>query len=438
MTESIEWKKKALMVPGEKARVIPLNEQAYDALARWSKERVNCDTDALFITNKGKLTGLSDRSLDNLIRTTARRAGISRRVNARILRSTFAVRLLEGNISDDAAAQLLGITSPVALERYKGAKQAQTESTDLSHLDSRTPVTKLVSKLSSPEPKTPKVLDSLNGVLEVHPSEQIFGRTGVIRELKSALTNTQSTLIEGDLGVGKTHLIRHMQVHFKHSIYVSSPTPVKRMLRTICEFLDTDWQSAVGSRPSNQDLLDFILANGSRDQLIIIDDLHKLRASNLDLVLELLKEFTVLTATLPKKLKHPQLQFKFKRIELKPLPEAGAKELIQYLTQNIPVADYEMMETRVMNLSNGYPLAIVDMVNQLRYERVVDAKAVRDVYHEAGVRYRDWTYGLMIFWAGLTAMRYVAMGRHSFEAHLLAGLGGAGFMIFRFFIFKMR
>ena len=74
--DSINWEKKILAIPGTRKREIPLNDQAFDALAKWSKERPDVRCPFFFITTKGKVKGLSDRSVDQIVRKYGKRAGI--------------------------------------------------------------------------------------------------------------------------------------------------------------------------------------------------------------------------------------------------------------------------------------------------------------------------------------------------------------------------
>jgi hypothetical protein len=72
--------------------------------------------------------------------------------------------------------------------------------------------------------------------------------------------------------------------------------------------------------------------------------------------IKLLDYFTIITAVeeTPDWLK--QLWYKFKQIRLNNLSHEASQKLIRYLTQNLAVSDYEMLETRVITLSNGLPL----------------------------------------------------------------------------------
>ena len=113
------------------------------------------------------------------------------------------------------------------------------------------------------------------------------------------------------------------------------------------------------------------------------------------------------------------------------MSEEAAKELIKYLTQNLAISDYEMLETRILTLSNRLPLAIVDMAHQVSHLPVVSKKAIREVYHEAGIYYRDWTTAIVVIYWIAVVFRFLALGTRSYEAYFLAGFGVTFFTIIR-------
>jgi site-specific recombinase XerD len=114
----LDFKNKRLNIPGIKQRRIPLNDQVYESLAQWSKERINAFCSNFFLTTKGKVRPLSVRSIDKIIRKYAKRANLKGPINATILRNTFAVNLFTEEISVSEASQILGITDSKALNRY--------------------------------------------------------------------------------------------------------------------------------------------------------------------------------------------------------------------------------------------------------------------------------------------------------------------------------
>jgi integrase len=442
--DAIDWETKMVVVSGDPAcrqgrrqRQIPLNDQVFEALARWSKERLDTSSDYFFVTTKGKVKELSDRAVDKLIRKYASKAGIRKKVNAQILRNTFAVNLFRKDITMDKATAILGITDSQSINRYiQAAKQPATvpQPTELEHLDSRSTISKMTSRLFPVKPKKAKAITKIKGAIEASPKEVIFGRDGMIREIQADLNKGQAVLLAGPLGVGKTHILKYIS-HRIPSLYIASPTPIKNMLVQICDKLGVKLKT----RASTKDIIEAIKnSKGVTPPVLIIDNLNNLKISDVDSFLVLLENFTILTAIEEVNPKMKQLWWKFKQIEIHPLSEPAAKELIKYLTQNLSISDYEMLENRILTLSNRLPLAIVDMAHQISHKPVVTRDVVREMYHEAGIKYRDWTAAVVFLWAIIIAFRFIALGTHSFEGYILAGFGLASIGVLRYFVFRMR
>ena len=288
----------------------------------------------------------------------------------------------------------------------------------------------MLSKIFPTKPKIAKPVSELKGPIMPNPEEVVFGREHAIEEIRSNLNKNQPVLLIGPLGIGKTHLLRHIgRILGPNTLYISSPSPIKNMLAQICDKLNPDWRKQIKTRASTRDILDYIIkTKGTKPPLLLIDNLHNLKVSDADSFISLLGNFAILGSTddLIPRLK--QIWWKFKQIELKPLRENAGKELIKYLTQNLSISDYELLETRILSLSNGLPLAIVDMVNQVSHQPVVTRERIREIYHEAGIRYRDWTPFLIILWGLAMVFRFIALGTHSFEGYILAGVGIAALM----------
>jgi energy-coupling factor transporter ATP-binding protein EcfA2 len=441
--DSINWEKRVLSVPGSRKRVIPLNDQVFEALAKWSKERLGGKNPALFVTTKGEVKELTARGVDYLLRKYGEQAGIKKAVNALILRNTFAVRLFSEEPSVDKASAILGITDPESINRYIQASKrppAPEITEKLERIDTRPALVKAVSRVFPTKPKIAKPVSDLKGPIIPDPGEVVFGRESVIDDIKSNLKKGQPVLLTGPLGIGKTHILKHItKVLGPNTLHISSPSPLKNMLTQILDKLDPEWRKRMKSRASTKDISDFIVkTKGGQPPILIIDNLSNLKISDVDTILAFLENFTILAATDETKPKLKQVWWKFKQIELKPLSEESAKELIKYLTQNLTIGDYEMLETRVLTLSNRLPLAIVDMVHQISHRPRVTKEAIREVYHEAGIRYRDWTTAIVVLWWIAVLFRFIALGTRSYEAYFLAGFGVTFLMILRNFASMLR
>jgi len=433
-TSDIDWDSKTLQVD---RREIPLNEQVFQALSEWSRERVDCKTDALFITQKGKLKALSKRSIDHVMRECGKKAGIERTVTSRILRHTFAQRLLK-TADKEEVAKVMGISSQnQSMGRYEErAKQLEDEPiktpftpiqeqleviTDA--VDTRHPLHRFLAKLIPSKHHRARKLTDIPGPIEAHPEEIIFGRERLVKTLNSRILSGQTMLILGEAGVGKTHLMKHLHTQIPGSLYVPTPSPAKPMLQQICERISPGWTDWVPVPRTNVAMLNWIEQQPRQDWVLFLDNLHQLRQPDVRGMEILLSKMPVVAACQLDLLRATTLQWKFKKVELGPLSEEASRKLIQYLSQNLPVSDPEFLENQLLRQANGNPLVILDMLNQLRHERILDSDTIRNADHQLGVTYRDWSIALILLWGLAITGRFIALGSHSFEGYILAGFG---------------
>jgi len=442
--DNVDFENKLLKIIGNRQRNIPLNDQVFEALAKWTKSRPNSTSDFLFLTTKGETKELSSRGVDKAIRKYADLAKIKSKINAQILRNTFAVNLFKTEIALTKATEILGITDSESINRYiqtaknLGQPKPLTPE-DIKTTDIRPMIKKMISKAFPTEPQSIKPLSDIKGPISPDPSQIVIGRDSAIKDIKSNLNNNVSTLLKGEVGIGKTHILKHIAADL-NALYISSPVPFKNMLVMIAERFTPDYKEKLEGRATTREIVEYIITGqtGDKKSLIVIDNLSNLRVSDIELFTRLFTKFTILAATDETSSRLKQIWWKFKAIDIKPLTKETTKELIKYLTQNLSISDYELLETRLLTLSNGLPLVIVDMINQIGQSSVVTREKIRDLYHEVGVKYRDWTFAIIILWGILIMCRFVALGTHSFEGYILAGIGMAFIMVMRYFMFRMR
>jgi len=211
-TDDINIEKSTLSVQGSKARTIPLNPQTKDAIARWLNDRPTATSGALFLTNRGVLKELSTRSVDHLLRSSGEKAGIPSAVTSHLLRNTYTINLFSDGATIKQVSDLLGITDYYTLSKYQ--KLAETGNNEhpltVSTLETRTDISKLISKVFPVNPKQAKKLSSLKVELRPDPAEVIFGREHIIKDIKAMLNKGQSVLLIGKFGVGKTHILKNI------------------------------------------------------------------------------------------------------------------------------------------------------------------------------------------------------------------------------------
>ncbi len=105
---------------GNKERIVLIGQPAAQALLRYVTEArpklAAGPTSALFLNRDGGR--LSGRSIQNIVRTHALRAGLDQRVHPHLLRHSFATHLLDGGAELRVVQELLGHSTPVTTQIY--------------------------------------------------------------------------------------------------------------------------------------------------------------------------------------------------------------------------------------------------------------------------------------------------------------------------------
>ena len=271
-----------------------------------------------------------------------------------------------------------------------------------------------------------------------------LGREPVLAEIKQSVSQGQPILITGSLGIGKTAILQHLQQVLPHSLYIESPTPFKAMLihlaNTIGNTLGEDPEKPTfNQRSTSATLFDAITQTTSLNPpILLIDNLNRIKASDLDTFLKFFPHFTIIGVTEKTEPRLKSLWWKFKVIALDPLDTETMKRLIAQRTQHLSITNYDLLETQLLGKANGNPLAIIELTAQLSGTQKVDEPAIRNLHHEAGIQYRDWTPALMVFWMALVAFRFIALGTHSFEGYILAGIGTSLFVGGKYFVKRLK
>ena len=125
-------------------------------------------------------------------------------------------------------------------------------------------------------------------------------------------------------------------------------------------------------------------------------------------------------------------------ISVEKLPPVVVREMVKlYITsKGILIESPDQYIAHVVKQSSGIPQAIFDMLEESSKERIIDKRKVREMRHDAGVKYLDFTPMVMLLGALIVSMRYIGMGTGDKTLYIMGGMGAALFLTFKFFIFK--
>jgi energy-coupling factor transporter ATP-binding protein EcfA2 len=204
-----------------------------------------------------------------------------------------------------------------------------------------------------------------------------------------------------------------------------------------------DWKDIRNqvNRLSMRDLTQAIipaLARSAHKPVIAVDDLTSLTPTQMAFWLAIFDHAQVIGCASEKKARVRKLWWKMREIAVKPLPPNVIRDIVKsYITaKGVLIESPDLYISHVVKQSGGVPQAIFDMLDESGKERIIDKRKVREMRHEAGVFYLDFTPMVMILGALIVSMRYVGMGTGDKTLYIMGGMGAALFLTLRFFIFK--
>ncbi len=204
-----------------------------------------------------------------------------------------------------------------------------------------------------------------------------------------------------------------------------------------------DWREVKSqvNRMSMRDLTQAIipaLARAENKPVIAVDDLTSLTPTQMAFWLAIFDHAQVIGCASEKKARVRKLWWKMKEIAVKPLPQVVIREIVKkYIAaKGVLIESPDLYISHVVKQSGGVPQAIYDMLDESGKERIIDKRKVREMRHEAGVFYLDFTPMVMILGALIVSMRYVGMGTGDKTLYIMGGRGEVLFLTLRFFIFK--
>lgn len=287
------------------------------------------------------------------------------------------------------------------------------------------------------------------------PPFVLIGREQELEKIKANIAKHQHTALMGAIGTGKSHLLRYATKKLKKVIYVEHIQPLKSALISIAKDLHQngrlkiegvvaeylEWQDLkrkVTRLPIMELLACIVEGIQKQKYILVLDHLEGLTPSMAFTISLLMDKALVLGATndLKDSGHLSRIWWRFDVIELKSLSKEESLKLLWLYADEKKIDDKVMFENKILTHSAGNPLAIVEMAKKTHDIEFDSTQKIRDLHHDAGVKYFDLTPFLLIIGALVIAARFVALGLNDVDTYILAGSAGALFFFLRFFIYR--
>ena len=289
--------------------------------------------------------------------------------------------------------------------------------------------------------------------------DEIVGLTGreeVVEELVTEIKKGKHVILTGPVGIGKSAVLRaaldrlggkiewviRLHDHQAKGQFVEMARQMLALELITAQQLELpakfhgvpgseiDWKEIKSqvNRMSMRDLTQALipaLAKAEAKPVIAVDDLTSLTPTQMEFWLAIFDHAQVIGCASEKKARVRKLWWKMREIAVKPLsPETVRAIVKKYIeTQGVLIESPELYISHVVKQSGGVPQAIYDMLDESGKERIIDKRKVREMRHEAGVQYLDFTPMVMVLGALIVSMRYVGMGTGDKTLYILGGMG---------------
>jgi hypothetical protein len=412
-------------------RTIPLSDRLYLELARYIAGKKNIQPDSyIFPSGNGHITRYA---VNKYLYRLSKKTGIEN-LHPHALRHSFATQHLAAGTPLENIKTMLGHTSYNTTLVYAHIPQYILKQ-NIDNLTNKPSILKKILHIFKP----PAAAPAIN--LSFHTGNIVVGRQNELQHLQDSMKRKINTLVLGSVGTGKSWLLS--QLNSPKILKFDDLANIKKSLAAMLVYLydndkeaifnliyaKYDKQKAIEkiTRESVRNLCDEIIkVTQKHEYTILVDSLDHITNKAVQ-TLEFLKDhFIIIAAAREIKIDKSSFLWNFDIIRLKNLSRSEALQLIERLSSDLQISDYELFKNHVHEQSAGNPRAIYELCERYRKEPLLTAKTIRAVRHHGARKEIDCTIIILIFLATIACLRYL---NHEVENNSFRFIGGCALVL---------
>lgn len=400
-------------------RKVPISERLYEALAVYLKGFNTKNPEAFLFPKPGNLSAhISRKAMNQLCYRIKQKDPDFKNLHPHALRHTCATQLINSGAQLHEVRDILGHRKYDTTLIYAHIPQEILKQRIDKATEKKLTTWDKIKSFIFPA-KTPTLINLTN-----EPSKFIIGRnTDLIKATELANKNC-NVIFMGAIGVGKTHLLNHMQTN-KKILRFDDFSDLKKTLISALMYLykndkETIFKMVYGDFDLNK--LDqhlqkdsvvnlcneLIKATSKHEYVLMIDNCDRITPKGIK-TLELLKDhFTIITSARQISVEKSSFLWNFEIIKIEPLPRQHTLELIHKLAYDIDIDDMELFRNHIWEQSAGNPRVVFELVERYRKEVVISSEVIRSVRHYGSMREFDMSLLVMLGLASLAILRYLS------------------------------
>lgn len=250
-----------------------------------------------------------------------------------------------------------------------------------------------------------------------------IGRNEELQILNNNISKGINSLIVGDIGCGKSHLLNNIGTS-KKLLKIDDHENIKKTLTQILLYLYKDTQTVLNiiwkdftldeinkkiQRENIVNLCDTINSSvHDKEYVLVIDDISNITPTGKKAIEKLKDKFIIVAGARFVKTQNTSFIWNFEKIELKNLNRKYSLQLINQLSSNLEVENIDVYRNHIYEQTNGNPRAISELIDRYKKEPFLDNQTIRDIKHTGALKEIDMTFIIVIFLAVLATLKFLA------------------------------
>lgn len=399
----------------EEYRKVPISDRLYRHLADYLYNLHDLKPDDWLFPNAKNTDHLQRFAVNRFLARHVRKRNLPAKIHPHALRHTFATSLVSQSVPLENVKAMLGhksynttlIYAHIPDEVLKNNIETIT-SKQLNFFQ------RLINKYWAPPPRLINIKSD---------NRLVIGRSQELRKLDELIQKEVNVCITGGTGTGKKLLLDAITTDKKilvlddtYSIKKSLVYMLVYLLENDMEavskllFKDFDTQAIITklNHESISNLCEEVKRLVVPKQYVLkIREIDSLTPKVIKVLTQFKDHFVIITTAKEVPINKGDFLWNFERIELKNLSRSDSFELIQRLSYDLEIEDYEMFRAHIFDQTDGNPRAILEMVDRYRKEPFILRETIRSITHSGALREYDMSFYVIVFIASIAVLRYM-------------------------------
>ena len=454
--KDFDFKKRVVIVRSLKKRgenvhrKIPMSGRLIDALAEYLKHaKQKVEEDWLFPKPGDETLPMNRRALNKVCSRLQRKNPAIGHLHPHALRHTFATKMLSTGTPLHDVSTLLGHNNYNTTLIYNHTPIELMRQHIDDAMDEKLKWYQKVVRYFFPKKQA--------SIINFTPNPQNFlvGRETEIIKVIEAINKNINIIITGKIGVGKTHILKQIELPAKKILKIDELTNLKLTFVNMLLYLfDNDKEhikdmlfagfdkTQITQRLQKDSVYNLIeeikKVTSPNEYILMIESVDGITAKGMKCI-ELLKDhFTIVTTAREVSINKTSFLWNFEIIDLQPLPRQEALELIYRLSYDIEIENMEVFRNHIYEQSGGNPRVIFELCDRYRKEMFVSNDLVRSVRHIGGIPEIDMSFIIVFILAAVAVMRYTSREIGGTSYRFIGGIALVLLMMSRYFLGRLK